>query len=155
MQSRKLSTRVALAVAASLLPVGSVLACPLLDDGANLFQGSSTFTSDFQVSTPGTLTVSFDISSQDPASNFGVNLWSTDAFVGTFMNGVTTKIPVVPGLVYAFSFGEQGKKDISGAFTVDFTFQPNSAPVPLPGSLILLVSGLGLAFVRHSRRVAG
>lgn len=165
MQSKSLSTRIMTAIAATLLPIGSALACPLLDDGANVFQGSQSFSDDFKVSTAGTLTVSISgVPSSDPISDFGFNLLvlpAHDAYSEgwdiAFLRGDgSVTIPVVAGTIYGLTFDQLAGASDSGTSSVEVLFQPGGSPspVPLPSSVILLVSGLGLAFVRQSRRLA-
>jgi hypothetical protein len=158
MNINKFQGRLAGTVVACLLPVSAALACPLLNDGPTLFSSNtSSLSDDFRVSVAGTLTVSIaDLPSQDSISNFNFSLWSKPggptpdfwsgaSLIGQLFGAGDISIPVLPGFVYAFTFGSNNGATVSGPFGVDVTFEPNNpAPVPLPGSSVLLLSALGL-----------
>jgi hypothetical protein len=144
---------------ACLLPIGSALACPVLNDGENVFQGNGSFTDDFQVSTSGNLTVSIaGVPSPNTISDYEFILSSqtgtTDSVIGTLAGPGSIAIPVNPGTIYFVSLVELFGTLSNGVSSLDLNFVPAGVtPVPLPGSLALLLPGLGLAFARRSRRV--
>ena len=149
MQSPKLS-RVVLWLVCCSVP-GAAMACPVLQDGDNAISGNS----DFQVSEAGTVTISFESVSGGPISGAVFSLYAapnyagSGSFVGSLVGSGDLSIPVVPATKYIVDLASVGSnKSASGI--LDVNFQPGGpAPVPLPASWLLLLSGAGLAARRR------
>jgi hypothetical protein len=146
-----------LVIAACLLPIGSALACPVLQTGLTVFSGDGDFTDDFQVATSGELTVDIaGVPSPNTPSDYEFTLssqtGSTDTVIGNLVGPGSITIPVTPGTIYFVSITELFGTISNGLSSVDLTYQPGVTPVPVPGSLALLLPGLGLVFARRSRR---
>jgi hypothetical protein len=149
-------------VVACLLPIGSALACPSLSLGSTVLNGQGDWDDDFQVAGTGTLTVSIgDVPTPLPLSDYELTVQSAP-LAGFTSDSVTTigelrgagslEIPVTPGIIYFFSLIQVSGTPAEGESSLDLTYQSGVTPVPVPGSLALLLPGLGLVFVRRSRR---
>ena len=71
------------------------------------------------------------------------------------MGGGTESMQVGPGTIYAHWFGDANGAYNLGVYSLEITFQPAVSTVPLPGALILLISGLGLMACWQWRRNGG
>jgi hypothetical protein len=142
MKYQHLFTASVLVLSAWLLPAAA-RADTVLYDGATFVQGSESFVQSFNISTPGTISISLtQIPWLDSISNLTGFLTTASGVIGKTFDGTET-INVSPGTVYAHWFGEaQGGYDL-GVLGVQIMFQPATA-VPLPASLFLLLSGLGI-----------
>ena len=143
MQLRRLICIALLGIGVS--PLRSVLADTLYDS-SGFIQGQQSFVQSFDITAPGTLTVSLsDIPWLDTISNLSFFVTSaTGPIGGSFAQG-TESIDLGPGVIFAHWFGDANGSFGVGAYGIKIQFQP-STPVPLPSSLLLLLSGL-LAFV--------
>jgi hypothetical protein len=136
-----------LMLSAFVLPITAARADTLYD-AASFVQGGQSFVQSFNITTPGTLTVTLtDIPWLDTVSNLTGFLTTTAGVMGTTFGGGSESFSIGAGTVYAHWFGEaNGAYDI-GVLGVKIVFQPNGVtPVPIPASLILLLSGLGVLF---------
>lgn len=155
MNIRQLISIALVAIAASALPFSPASADTVLYDSAGFIQGQQSFVQSFDITTAGTLTVSLaDIPWLDTISNLNFFLTTATGTVGAPMGAGTESVSVGPGMLYAHWYGDAAGAYGVGAYGIKLTFQPNgAAPVPLPGTLILLLSGLaGLFGVRSRRR---
>ena len=146
MQIRHLLTAAILSLSAGLLPLGIARADTVMYDSAGLIQGQQSFTDSFVVPTAGTLTVTLtDIPWLDTVSDLSGFVSTTTGVIGKPMTLGTESIYVQqPGTVYAHFFGDANGTYGIGAYGVKVSFNAGPSPVPLPGTLVLLFSGLGL-----------
>ena len=129
------------------LPFSSASADTVLYDSSGFIQGQQSFVQSFDITTAGTLTVSLsDIPWLDTISNLNFFLTTASGTVGTSMGAGSESVTVGPGMVYAHWFGDAAGTYGVGVYGIKLMFQPNGTPVPLPGALILLLSGLALLF---------
>ena len=143
-------------IAAWTLPVRPAAADTVLYDSAGFIQGQQSFVQSFDITTAGTLTVSLaDIPWLDTVSNLNFFLTTAGGTVGTSMGAGTESIGIGPGVFYAHWFGDANGQFGVGAYGIKLMFQPGGVtPVPLPGTLFLLLSALAaLVGVRPLRRV--
>jgi hypothetical protein len=144
-----------LGIAAWALPFSSASADTVLYDSSGFIQGQQSFVQSFDITTAGTLTVSLsDIPWLDTISNLNFFLTTTTGTVGASMGAGTESMSVEPGMLYAHWFGDAAGTYGVGVYGIKLMFQPSGVnPVPLPGALILLLSGLaGLFGMRYRRR---
>ncbi|MGD0492609.1 MAG: PEP-CTERM sorting domain-containing protein [Steroidobacteraceae bacterium] len=145
MKYRHLLTTSILALSAWLLPSAAVRADTVLYDSAGFVQGSQSFVQSFNITTAGTITMTLtDIPWLDAVSDLTGFLTTTSGVVGQAFSGSET-MSVGPGTIYAHWFGDaQGTYDL-GVVGVNISFQPSViTAVPLPASLCLLLSGVGI-----------
>jgi hypothetical protein len=157
MKSRTFAASALLASSIWLMPFAASRADTVLYDASSFIEGQQSFTQSFNISGPGTLTVSItDINWLDVVSDLNCFLSTASGLVNpagngysgaseTFSGGSET-FSVGSGPIYAHWFGNaQGVYNL-GVIGVTITFQPAGTPVPLPASLLLLLSGLGVLF---------
>ncbi len=146
MQIRHLLTAAILSLGTGLLPLGIARADTVMYDSAGLIQGQESFTDSFVVPTAGTLTVTLtDIPWLDTVSDLSGFVSTTTGVIGKPMTlGTESMYVQQPGTVYAHFFGDANGTYGIGAYGVKVSFNAGPAPVPLPGALVLLVSGLGM-----------
>jgi len=126
-------------------PLRSVLADTLYDS-SGFIQGQQSFVQSFDITTPGTLTVSLsDIPWLDTISNLNFFVTSATGTIGSYEGQGTESINVGPGVIFAHWFGDANGTFGVGAYGIKIQFQP-STPVPLPPSLLLSLSGLLILF---------
>jgi hypothetical protein len=147
---RQLITVALVGMAAWALSFSPALADSVLYDSSGFIQGQQSFVQSFDIKTAGTLTVSLsDIPWLDTISNLNFFVTTASGTLGTPMGAGTESMNVGPGMLYAHWYGDANGVFGVGAFGIKLTFQPNDAtPVPLPGALVLLLSGLGALFAR-------
>jgi hypothetical protein len=148
MKSRTFAASVLLALSIWLTPFAASRADTVLYDAGSFVEGQQSFTQSFNISGPGTLTVSItDIPWLDIVSDLNCFLSTAGGLINPTANGGGSEtFGVGSGPIYAHWFGNaQGTYDL-GVIGVTITFQPTGTPVPLPASLVLLLSGLGVLF---------
>jgi hypothetical protein len=150
MKSHTFAASALLALGIWLTPFTASRADTVLYDAGSFVQGEQSFTQSFNISGPGTLTVSMtDISWLDIVSDLNCFLSTASGLINPAANGSgsgSESFNVGSGPIYAHWFGSaQGIYDL-GVIGVKITFQPAGTPVPLPASLVLLLSGLGVLF---------
>lgn len=136
---------------------GRAGAAEVLYDGAGFLTGQQSFVQSFNITGPGTLTVSLtNVDWPQQLSSLNMVLSSTGgSLLGPEMGAGTDSFHVDSGLVYAQWFGTaQGPLD-TGLYSLNVQFLPTATPVPLPASIALFLSGLGLlVWQRRDQRVA-
>jgi hypothetical protein len=154
MKLRHFLTAGTLAATCWAIPAASVQAATLYNT-TNLVQGQESFVQSFNVTSPGTLTVTLtQIPWLDTVSGL-TSFTSTSAGVlGSSTGAGTENIDITgAGTIYEHWFGTAAGTYNIGAVGIDVTFQPSSvAAVALPTSFIMLLSGLGILFGWQSRR---
>jgi len=133
---------------------GVVQAATVLYNSTGVIQGQQSFTQSFNITTPGTLTVTLsNIPWLDSISGLNCFVSTTTSVLGTSTGPGSESINVSPGTVYAHWFGDANGAYGLGVYGVNISFQASgAAAVPLPRSLLLLLSGLGLLFGWQARR---
>jgi hypothetical protein len=154
MQLRHFLAPISLLLCAAFVPTGSVRADTVLYNNAGFIQGSQSFVDSFNITTPGTLTVSLaDVPWLDPISNLNLFLSTASGVLGTSMGAGTESMQVQPGTIYAHWFGDADGQYQIGVYSLEIQFQPQGSTVPLPGALVLLLSGIFVIFARQWRRI--
>lgn len=137
---------------------GRANASEVLFDSTGFVTGQQSFVQSFNITGPGTLTVSLsNVDWPQTLSSLDVLLSSTGGSpLGPEMGAGTESFHVDGGLLFAQWFGKaQGALDV-GVYSMKIQFQPGSTTVPLPASIALLLSGLGiLVWQRRERSVVG
>jgi hypothetical protein len=144
----------ALMSAAALAGSGAAHAETLLYDGISLFSGQQSFTDSFTLTTPGTLNITLsNIPWLDTVSDLTGFVSTSSGMIGNAIGAGTESLSVGPGTYYAHWFGDaQGVYNL-GVVGMQIGFQPSGmSAVPLPTTLILLLSGLGVLLGWQGRR---
>jgi hypothetical protein len=135
------------------LSISAAEAGTVLYDNAGFIQGQQAFTQSFDITTPGTLTITLsNIPWLDTLTDLNCFLTTTSGSLGQSMGSGTESMSVGPGVIYAHWFGVADGSYGVGVFGLKVAFQPSITAVPLPASLLLLLSGLGLMFGWQGRR---
>jgi hypothetical protein len=133
---------------------GAARADTLLYDGLSVISGSQSSVQSFNVTAPGTLTMTLsNIPWLDVVSNLSGFLSTATAQIGNTITGAGTEsFDLGAGTYYAHWFGDaQGTYNL-GVVGLKITFQPGAVPVSIPTSFLLMLSGLGILFGWQSRR---
>jgi len=149
MKLSQIASVAGLVLATWLVPGKAAHADTIIYDSMAVFQGQQAFSDSFSVSTPGTLTVTVtDVPWLDTVTDLSFFMSSPTGTVGSTLNGAGTESITLSsaGTYSANWFGNaQGLYDL-GVVGVNIEFRPNGTPVPLPASILLMLSGLGLLF---------
>jgi hypothetical protein len=130
-------------------------AATVLYDSSGFIQGQQSFVQGFDLTSAGTVTVTLsNIPWLDTIAGLDCFLSTANGAVGTSMGPGTESFTVGPGMVYAHWFGDANGAFGLGVYGLNIVFQPTGTPVPLPASLVLLLSGLGLLWGWQRRPVA-
>jgi hypothetical protein len=124
---------------------GVANASTVLYDDSGFLQGQQSFTKSFDLSGPGTLTVTLsNITWPEKLASLNMLLSTANGLVGPEMGEGTAQYEVTGGRVFAQWFGKaQGPLNL-GVYGMKIEFTPGVAAVPLPASLTLFLSGLAL-----------
>lgn len=140
-------------VVAAFTAAGRATAAQVLYDNSGFVTGQQSFVQSFDISAPGTLTVTLgNVAWPEQLASLNMLVSSSSGLMGPEMGSGTDTFHIMKaGMVYTQWFGlAQGPLDI-GVYSMKVQFQPNV--VPLPASLALLASGLMLlAWQRRQRR---
>jgi|SRR5580658_2386881 hypothetical protein len=141
-------------IAAWMLPLESACASTVMYDSAGFIQGQQSFVEAFNITTPGTLTVSLSsVSWLDTVTDLNAFVSTPSGVLGSVMGPGTQSTNVGAGTIYVHWFGDASGAYDLGVYGLKVTFQPSGvSPVPLPGSLPLLLSGIGFLLVWQYRR---
>jgi hypothetical protein len=145
MKFRGLLMVAACAAAMAGAPTRSAEAGEVLYDSAGFVKGQQSFVQSFQIDTPGTLTITLsNITWPERLSSLSMSLSTAGGLLASEMGEGSTSIEVGKGTVFAQWFGKaQGPLNL-GVYSMKIEFQPSALPVPLPTSVVLLLSGLAL-----------
>jgi hypothetical protein len=150
-----------LSIAACLLCAtlaGRTNASEVLYDGTGFLTGQESFVQSFNITGPGTLTVSLsNVNWPAQLANLDMVLSSTGgSLLGPEMGAGTDSFHVDSGMIFAQWFGTAQGPLNTGVYSLKVQFQTGATPVPLPATILLLLSGLGLlAWQRRDQRLAG
>lgn len=138
---------------------GRAEAAQVLYDGSGFLQGTQSFVQSFNIATPGTLTVTLsNVAWPEQLASLNFLLTSAKGGVmGPEMGAGTSTFDIKDGGVDIFAqwFGTAQGPLNTGVYSMLIQFQPNSGvPVPLPTSIALLLSGMGLLIWQRRTRSA-
>ena len=141
------------------LPVTRANADTVLYDGSGFMRGTQSFSDTFNLTAPGTLTVTLsNVAWPQQLASLNFLLSSANGTMGPEMSAGTYTFAVAAGgNVFAQWFGTaQGPLD-AGVYSLKIDFQPlGGTTVPLPTSVVLLLSGLAwLLWRRRARNTFG
>jgi hypothetical protein len=123
-------------------------ASTVLYDSATFVQGEQAGVQSFDITTPGTITVTLtDIAWLDVVSDLTASITTASGVVGTSTGAGSESFSVGSGTIFAHWFGDASGATGLGVIGIEVVFQAaNATPVSLPASLLLLLSGLGVLF---------
>lgn len=158
MHIRRFIAIAAAGIAAWALPFSPALADTVLYDGSAFMRGTQSFSDTFNLTAPGTLTVTLtNVAWPQQLASLNFLLSTDNGMMGPEMGAGTYSYNVVTGgNVFAQWFGTaQGPLD-AGVYSLKIDFQPlGGMPVPLPASVVLLFSGLALLLWQSRARNTG
>lgn len=155
MKIRRWSMALMGALALGSLNMPSAQAANVIYSGTGFIQGTQTFTDSFSVATPGTVTVTLgNVAWPAPMASLNLLLTSASGALGPTMGAGTQSYNVAAGNVFAQWFGTAGGPLNTGVYSLEIDFQPSAGgnPVPLPTSIVLLLSGVGLLIWQRRTR---
>jgi hypothetical protein len=133
-------------------------ASEVLFNGVGFLQGSQSFSDSFNLSAPGTLTVTLaNVAWPTQLASLDLLLTSPSGAMGPEMGPGTSTFNVTAGNVTAQWFGTAQGALNTGVYSMEIQYQPSGSsgnPVPLPTSIALFLSGLGLLLWQRRSRPA-
>jgi hypothetical protein len=156
MKIRSLAAGIVMICAAWGLSAGAARADTVLYDSAGFMQGPQSFVQSFDIASAGTLTVTLaSIPWLDTIAGLTCFFTTSSGLVGTSMSAGTESISVNPGVIYAHWFGDAAGANGIGVYGLNIKFQPSgSTAVPLPTSLLLFLSGIGMLWAARRHTIA-
>jgi hypothetical protein len=145
-QSRYLwAAAVILGLGFCALPMTRASADTVLYDGVGFMRGTQSFSDSFNLTAPGTLTVTLsDVVWPQPFASLNLLLSSDNGTMGPEVGAGTYSFNIATsGNVFAQWFGTAQGPLNAGVYSLKIDFQPGT-PVPLPTSAVLLLSALAL-----------
>jgi hypothetical protein len=126
--------------------LGQAQASEVLYNSSGFLQGTQSFVQAFNVATAGTLTVTLtNVAWPQQLASLNLLLTTTSGAMGSEMGVGTASFDVKAGDFFAQWFGTAQGPLNAGVFEMEIEFNPSAGnPVPLPTSIALLLSGLGL-----------
>lgn len=144
MKLRNIVSAVALVIGA-LVWCAQASAAEVLFESTGFVDGQQSFVTPLDLSSSGTLTITLsNIAWPEQLSSLNLVVGNASGLLGPEMGAGAETFNVAAGRVYAQWFGTaQGPLDL-GVYWLNIEFQPTGGvtPVSLPGSLLLLASGL-------------
>jgi hypothetical protein len=151
---RNLFAATIVVIGAWALPLRAVHADSVLYNSAGFIQGKQSFVQSFDITTPGTLTITLsNIPWLDTIADLNCFLTTAGGVIGKSMGVGTESIFVGSGVIYAHWFGDASGTYNLGVYGLNIVFTPSVSQVGLPGSLILLLSGLGVLLGWQRRQI--
>jgi hypothetical protein len=155
MKIRGLFLSILVGLMGSMLAGGVAQASQVLYDGVGFVQGTQSFSESFNLPSAGVLTVTLgNVAWPQQLSSLNMLVTSASGAAGPEMGTGTSSFKVGAGNVYTQWFGTaQGPLD-AGVYSLEIQFSPTytTGQVPLPTSIALLVSGLGLLIWQRRTR---
>ncbi len=154
MKSRTSLIPAALLAAAWFAPVRAARADTVLYDSSGFIQGAQSLTQSFDISTPGTLSITLTaIPWFDPLKDLTFFVSTADGLQGTLITDGSESLHVSGGTeIFAHWFGQADGPFKFGIYGLKISFHPDAvSPVPLPPSFWLLLCGLGPLFAMRRR----
>ena len=155
MQSKFLWALV-LSVGIGALPMSRANADTVLYDGSGFMTGTQSFSDTFNLTAPGTLTVTLsNVAWPQKLASLNLMVSSANGMMGPEMGEGTYSFNVLAGgNVFAQWFGTAQGPLNAGVYSLKIEFAPSATAVPLPASVVLLLSGLALLLWRGRARNA-
>ena len=155
MQIRQLFTIALAGIAAWALSFSPAVADTVLYDGSAFMRGTQSFSDTFNLTGPGTLTVTLsNVDWPQKLASLNFLLSTANGMMGPEMGAGTYSYNIAAGgNVFAQWFGTAQGPLNAGVFSLEIDFQPlGGMPVPLPASAVLLLSGLALLLWQRRAR---
>jgi hypothetical protein len=137
------------------LPVTRASADTVLFDGSGFLRGTQSFTQTLNLTSAGTLTVTLsNIAWPQQLASLNFLLSSANGTVGPEMSAGTYSFAIAAGgNVFAQWFGTAQGPLNAGVYSLKIDFQAEAGtPVPVPASVLLLLSGLALLLWQNRAR---
>jgi hypothetical protein len=155
-----MTIRNALLLLAGVLMVGAgasrAHAGQVLYQGVGFLQGTQSFSQSFNLTSPGTLTVTLgNVNWPTQLSSLNLLVTSVSGAAGPEMGAGISTFNVNAGDVFAQWFGTAQGPLNAGVYSLEIQFQPSAGSgnaVPLPTSIALFLSGLGLLIWQRRSR---
>jgi hypothetical protein len=137
------------------LPMSRANADTVLYDGSGFMTGTESFSQSFNLTAPGTLTVTLsNVAWPQKLASLNFLLSSANGTMGPEMGeGTYTFAVVAGGNVFAQWFGTAQGPLNAGVYSLKIDFAPSAVAVPLPTSAALLLSGLALLLWQRRRNM--